>query len=165
MISYIAATMPVQKLRIPKVLWVALVTHLRVRGERIAESGAFILGTETKGLREASRFVPYEALDPDSEHGGHLTMSPDGYAKLWKICEQGKLTVVADVHTHPMGSRQSSIDMRSPMIALPGHFALIVGNFAQGQIKARDIGVHIYLGGHKWDAYYGVSHSKYLEIR
>lgn len=153
-----------QKLRIPKRLWADLVFHLRTRGDGIAESGAFILGTETNSVREASKFIPYEALDPKAEHGGHLTMSPEGFAQLWKACERDGLTVVADVHTHPWGCRQSVIDMRSPMIALPGHFALIVGNFAQGNIQARDIGVHIYLGSHKWNTYYGVNHSKILEI-
>lgn len=154
-----------QKLRIPKNLWSDLVDHLRIRGDGIAESGAFILGTETKSARDATKFIPYEALDPEAEHGGHLTMSPEGFSELWRACEKDGLTVVADVHTHPWGCRQSGIDMRSPMIALPGHFALIIGKYAEGKIQARDIGVHIYLGSHEWDAYYGASHSKVLEIR
>ena len=36
------------------------------------------------------------------------------------------------------------------MMALPGHVALIIGNFAASQTEPFSIGTHRYLGAHTW---------------
>ena len=51
------------------------------------------------------------------------------FAKLWSMCREKKLTVAADVHTHPAGAAQSSSDRTNPMISRDGHIAIIVPRF------------------------------------
>jgi hypothetical protein len=69
---------------------------------------------------------------------------------LWDICRQTGLKVVADVHVHPFGYGQSDIDQANPLIPHAGHLALILPDFAQGNILPGGIGIYEYRGGADW---------------
>jgi hypothetical protein len=70
--------------------------------------------------------------------------------RLWKICRESGLAVVADVHVHPAGYRQSPSDKANPIIAEVDHLAIILPNFATGSNLPGGIGIHRYLGGRRW---------------
>ncbi|MHB1926165.1 MAG: hypothetical protein ACYCRD_02730 [Leptospirillum sp.] len=152
------------KLRIPGSLWKFLIQELLVRGGGIRESGAFLLGTTTSVERTARSIVLYDDLDPNCLSEGYVHFDGCHYGRLWEICNRDSVTVVADVHTHPFGSRQSHSDKTHPMVSIPGHFALIVPNFAQGQISATDIGVYVYRGSFRWAAYRGCRATEVFSI-
>ena len=125
--------------------------ELARRGGGRRESGAFLLGDEDAlGVRNIRRFVFYDDLESDCLSSGAVVFEGHGYGPLWKECRCSNLRVIADVHTHPYLPYQSHLDRRHPMIALAGHVALIVPEFALGNSGPKDLGIYEYIGAHKW---------------
>jgi len=137
-------------------LWAKLLAHLRIQGQGVRESGAFLLGHKNTTERIVTGFLPYERLQPDALQEDYVSLSAASFSRLWSICAEHNLSVVADVHTHRFGPQQSRSDKANPMIALAGHVALIVPSFAQGNIEIKDIGVHVYRGNHQWQSHFGI---------
>lgn len=136
-------------------LWRHLCRELERRGDHRRESGAFLLGPASNpdALVTTGRVTEvayYDDLDAHCLRGG-IHLDGSAFPKLWDHCRERALRVVADVHTHPSnGVAQSHIDATNPMIALPGHIALIIGNFARGPAAPEAVGIHIYRGNHEW---------------
>jgi proteasome lid subunit RPN8/RPN11 len=139
-----------RKIKIPRRTWRALNTQLAFRGGGRRESGAFLLGQRSR--RPLVTHVAYfDDLEPGSLNGAvHLTNA--AYSRLWAICRDLNVEVLADVHTHP-GSfiQQSQIDEDYPLIALRGHVAIIVGHYAQRRASLRHVGVYEYEGDSGWN--------------
>lgn len=142
-------------LKIDKLLAYSIWLELRARANGVRESGAFLLtrastpqaGSAAPAVRRA---VYYDDLDPDCLTGG-ISLAGTAYDRLWRICNTDKLTVVADVHTHPeTWVGQSSIDARNPMIALRGHLAFIIPRFAALKCTTEGTGLYRYEGNHEW---------------
>lgn len=156
--------MPAHLLEISTGLWTDLITHLRNQGQGVRESGAFLLGQVKGADRRVTAFLPYEELQSDALQEDYVTLSAVSFSKLWTICREHSLTVVADVHTHRFGPQQSRSDKANPMIAIAGHVALIVPRFAQGSIQLEDIGVHIYQGSHRWISQFGPATQRLINL-
>lgn len=130
--------------------WRKLMRELRLRGQGRRESGAFLLGHFDGDVRVITHFVPYDDIDPRALDRGYVHIDGGKMGKLWAICQQLKVEVVADVHTHPGGVEQSESDRCNPMIAVMGHTAFIVPRFAQAAVRRRDVGMYQYLGSNTW---------------
>lgn len=150
-----AVTTSVPLLEVPAPLWSAMLEHLRQQGGNVQESGAFLLGSKTDTGRTVTGFLPYELLQADALHNDYVSLTAASFAKLWHLCRQEKLSVVADVHTHRFGAGQSRSDRANPMVALQGHIAFIVPRFAQGRVKLQDLGMYVYEGSHNWTTHSG----------
>lgn len=144
-------------LEISTQLWNGLIEHLRAQGAGIRESGAFLLGRATETGKTVTAFLPYEELQADALQEDYVTLSAASFSRLWTVCREHNLTVIADVHTHRFGPQQSRSDKTNPMVALAGHVALIVPHFAQGSSQLEDLGVHVYRGSHQWTSKFGPS--------
>lgn len=119
-------------LMIRRHVWWALVRQLRVRGRGERESGAFLLGHRSSGNSVVKSFVCYDDADPKALDTGIVIIRSQGFKRLWSICRTRGLEVLADAHTHgDEAPRQSSTDRDNPVIAEPGHVALIIPSFAQ----------------------------------
>lgn len=127
--------------------------HRRGRGYR--ESGAFLLGRIDANVRTVYAWIPYDELDPSSLNYQYVRLSTQTFSRLWAICTEREMQVVADVHTHPLGPIQSPSDRANPMVSVAGHIALIVPRFASGAVTPADVSVNIYLGARKWSSYLG----------
>ncbi len=136
-------------------LWRALLHELARRGGGHRESGAFLLGKRVGNRRVVHGFICYDDLDPHCLDKGIVVFDGAGYGLLWQHCRKARLEVVADVHTHGGLAQQSTADQDHPMIATPGHIALIVPGFALRLVGARELGVYEYLGEHRWQSYDG----------
>ncbi len=135
----------------PTKLWHEGLAELARRGEGCHESGAFLLGTEdNRGRRHIMRFAFYDDFDPHCLDTGIVVFDGAAYPKLWDLCRETGLSVVADVHTHGGRARQSPDDRDNPMIALRGHVGIIVPGFAQRRIRSSELGVYEYQGQHTW---------------
>lgn len=141
--------------------WRWIVGELERRGGRRHESGVFLLGVECDGRREVTDTVFYDELDPQSYASGSCILHGDAFATLWTLCRQKKLMVVADVHTHPGAAIQSTSDKTNPMVARPGHIAIIVPNFAAWPICTDRLGIYEYCGRHEW---FDRTHPKYRKF-
>ncbi len=144
------ATMAAPLLGVRQGLWEELIVHLRQRGGGVRESGAFLLGHKAEAMRTVTAFLPYEQLQADALQGDYVSLNAASFATLWALCGKEGLSVVADVHTHRFGAGQSRSDRENPMIALRGHVALIVPNFAQGVRGFQGVGMYVYQGSHQW---------------
>lgn len=141
---------PEHRLSCPQTLWRAGLAELARRGAGVRESGAFLVGVRRGVRREVRRFVYYDDLDPGCLDTGIVVFDGAGYGPLWRLCGATGLEVVADVHTHPGLARQSWADREHPMIAQPGHFALIVPDFARREPAKDALGLYEYRGAHQW---------------
>jgi len=123
---------------------------LRKRGQGCHESGAFLLARRDDPERVVHEWLAYDELDPEAFNLGYVRLKTAAFSRLWEFCDRRLLQVVADVHTHPWGPRQSDSDRAFPMIALAGHIALIVPRFARGEPKPVDVSLNVYRGGGHW---------------
>ncbi len=135
---------------IPPLLWMRLLRQLRKRGGGYRESGAFLLGKT--GSRRVRKFLCYDDLDENALDSGIVMIHAMGFVRLWNICQRENLRVLADVHTHPASwIEQSESDRTHPMVAQPGHIALILPNYAKPNRKRLSgAAVYEYLGDHNW---------------
>ncbi len=151
-----------RRLEIDAALFAGMMSQLAHRGGGSRESGAFLLTTTASEPAAAdgawqlvTAIAYYDDLDPGSLTGD-ITFTADGYTALAAICRRNGLKIAADIHTHPgRWVRQSQTDETHPMVALPGHIALIAPRYAQGLIEIRDLGAHHYHGDGQWTSSYG----------
>jgi proteasome lid subunit RPN8/RPN11 len=156
---------PTAQLVVAEAVWDELLDELCRRGQGRRESGAFLLGPDgSTHPRRVSGAVYYDDLDPDCLTGG-ISFRGSAYGRLWGECIERRLQVVADVHTHPgPWVSQSPTDRAHPMLGEANHIALIVPNFARGEIDAGVIGVHTYLGEGRWRSAIGAEAARQMKI-
>ena len=151
-------------LRLSHTLWAQLTGGLHRRTEGRHESGAFLLGRRRRTEREATAVVYYEELDPGAYNTGVCVLHAEAFGQLWDRCSALALSVVADAHVHSLRAVQSRFDKENPMIARPGHLALIFPLMARPPIQRRSVGVYEYLGDHRWCSHGGRHVSRVLKI-
>ncbi len=156
--------MPDLVLKFSRRLWADCMAELRRRGRGRHESGCFVLGTDDGHRRKATRCLYYDELDPRSYESGVCILDGNAFPRLWETCRTARLTVVADIHTHAGTAFQSEADRRNPMIARPGHLALIVPWFAEGPIWRHRLGLFRYDGEHQWTDLSGWRARRYFKI-
>lgn len=147
----------VERINVPRGLWLNLMAGLRTRGRGRHESGAFLLGHVNDSAATVEEVVYYDDLDPDAYSTGVCVLYAASFSRLWSLARERKLDVVADVHTHLGGAQQSHADRANPMIAMSGHWALIVERFAKDPVWRHRLGIYRYEGGHRWSDYSGLS--------
>jgi proteasome lid subunit RPN8/RPN11 len=130
--------------------WTAILAELNRRGEDLHEAGAFLLGNDGEEPRIVRDVIFYDELDPRAYDSGVCILHAPAFAKLWSICRERKLSVVADVHTHDGLAFQSGADRDNPMVASQGHIAIIVPDFARAPVIQRRLGIYEYIGNHRW---------------
>jgi hypothetical protein len=146
---------PEHRLSCPSGLWNRVLLELDQRGARQHEAGAFLLGADRDGRRAVIDVVYYDDLDPRAYASGICILRGDAFAKLWSLCREKQLTVVADVHTHPGCATQSGSDRTNPMVSRQGHIAIIVPDFAASPVAHDRLGIYEYRGQHAWNDHSG----------
>ena len=130
-------------------VWRGGVAELRRRADGRRESGAFLLGSSGKA-RQIEEFVFYDDIDPNALRTGIVIIDGLRLGDLWTYCRRVGRSVVADIHVHPGGFRQSPSDRDNPVIPEVGHVAMILPNFAAQETGPKGIGVYEYLGSRRW---------------
>jgi hypothetical protein len=159
-----ALAAPEHRISCPRKRWKYVLGELERRGEQSHEAGVFLLGVERKGRLEVKDLVFYDDLDPNAYSTGVCILHGDAFAKLWALCRERNLTVVADVHTHGRAAIQSYQDKTNPMVARAGHIAIIVPNLARPPVEHRGLGIYEYCGEHIWTNWSGVRAKRFLYI-
>jgi hypothetical protein len=145
-----ARVAPRHRLACAKGVWDVILVELERLGGRRHEAGVFLLGKLRGAHREVQAAIFYDDLDSEAYDSGVCVLHGDAFAKLWAICREKNMTVVADAHTHPAGALQSSSDKANPMVARPGHIAIIIPDYAQAPVDPESIGIYEYRGNHDW---------------
>ncbi|HUZ56019.1 MAG TPA: hypothetical protein VMU94_26275 [Streptosporangiaceae bacterium] len=159
------------RLEIGAALFVDLMSELARRGGGTRESGAFLLqdahpelAGDGAGWQAVTAVAYYGDLDPGSLTG-NITFSASGYTALASRCRAEGWRIAADIHTHPgRWVHQSHTDATHPMVALPGHVALIAPSFAQGPVAISDLGAHVYQGNGQWTSRFGPDVARVLRL-
>lgn len=89
----------------------------------------------------------------------------DAFSRLWERCSALGLAVVADAHVHGGRAGQSRADRENPMIATPGHLALILPLMVRPPVRRWAIGLYEYLGDHQWRSHGGCRVTRVLKIK
>ena len=155
---------PKSCLHLSRALWTELTCELHRRTEGCHESGAFLMGRKNGTEREATAVIYYDQLDPEAYSTDVCMLHADAFGRLWDQCAMLGVSVIADVHVHPFGACQSRADKENPMIAQPGHLALIFPLMARPPIRRWAVGVYEYLGDHRWCSHGGRHVSSLLKI-
>ncbi len=132
-------------------LWRTVTDQLRLRTRDRHESGAFLLGKQKEDPRKISAVVYYDDLDQRAYESGICIVRGPAFSKLWTICRERGLSVIADVHVHPTGAGQSYSDKTNPTISTLGHVSIIVPNFARPPVRIHELGIYRYKGNYEWD--------------
>lgn len=140
-------------LEIGRDVWGHLVEDLARTGNGRRESGAFLLGP-SDSRRTVTDYILYDDVAPDSQHVDYVLLRGTHMAAVWEECERRALLVAADVHTHPGAPSQSRSDRDNPIVCIPGHIALIVPRFAQGDVTIESLGLHEFLGDGHWRSWF-----------
>ena len=141
--------------------WRGIVAELDRRGRGKRESGAFLLARPSR--RRVTGCVFFDDLDPEALTGA-ISIRGETFGRLWAICAERGMRVIADVHTHPGSSvAQSHVDAANPMIAKAGHVGIILPHFAQRSRDPRHAGIHVYRGDHRWTSAFGDDASALLQ--
>lgn len=139
-------------LEMPAAMFDALVADLAAAGQGRRESGAFLFG-HLEPRRRVVEYRMYCEIAPESaRRESYVTLTGAELARAWDHARSTRLHVIADVHTHPEGPAQSRSDRAHPIVAVPGHVALIVPWFALKRPQPVDLGVHVFLGGGRWES-------------
>jgi hypothetical protein len=152
------------RLHLKRSLWLELTSELHSRTEAFHESGAFLLGQKFEDHRRAQAIIYYDELDPFAYESGVCVLHAAAFSELWGRCAALNMTVVADAHVHGRRAGQSRSDRENPMIARPGHIALILPLMARAPVRRWSVGYYEYLGDHKWNAHGGCQVSRVLKI-
>jgi len=132
----------------------------RAGGER--EAGAFLLA-RSESRRVVDRYVYFDDLEAACLKG-HIHLTKTAFVALWELCRANRLLVIADVHTHfNRDVAQSAVDRANPLIARPGHVAIVVPNLGEAASPTH-IGVHVYRGSHAWSDHYGRRASRRVRV-
>lgn len=153
-----------KRLEFSRGVWQSLIEDVRQRGAGIREAGAFLLGHVTGDARVVNQWVAYEVLDPAAQDFEYVRLETVAFSRLWRHCETVGMEVVGDMHSHPLGPRQSPSDRANPMISISGHVALIVPRFAQGEVHPRDLSFNVYLGNKRWLNLFGADAAAQMRI-
>ena len=136
------------RLRCSSRLWRRIIAELERRGEHRHEAGAFLLGVSDGTRKEVREAVFYDDLDPQAYASGVCVLHGDAFARLWSLCREKNLTVVADAHTHPDAAFQSDADRHESHggAARPhrDHRSRLA------RCEAGALGVYEYVGDHAW---------------
>lgn len=142
---------PRPRLVCPANTWGAGVRELASRTNgSTRESGALLLGRCETPTRRVVEFMFYDDIDPSCLRNGIVELDGRRLGPVWTRCRETRLDVVADVHVHPAGYHQSASDKRNPIVAEPGHLALILPDFAKRRTRPGAIGIFEHLGGRRW---------------
>jgi proteasome lid subunit RPN8/RPN11 len=106
-------------LEVPATLWRQLVSELAEAGGGFKEAGAFLLG-QREPRRRVVDYELYSTIAPRSQEVDYVFLLGTDLARMWEECAHRGVGVVADVHTHPGGPRQSFSDRAHPIVAVPG---------------------------------------------
>lgn len=138
-------------LEIPKSMYGALIADLAKSGQGIKEAGAFLLGKADGQCRTVSSYLMYDTVATESSRiHSYVAFTAEEMARAWEHCYTTGLQVVADIHTHPFGPKQSITDRNHPIVSVPGHIALIVPYFAIRNPQPIDLGIHLFEGAGQW---------------
>jgi proteasome lid subunit RPN8/RPN11 len=153
------------RLVVPQRLWDEMILELGRRGlGGHREAGAFLLAPRDDDRTRVTGVAYLDDLDPDCLVGS-IHFHGSGYSALATLCEREQLRVVADVHTHPgIWVGQSDVDRNNPMIALPGHLALILPHYAMRPVGTHEVGIHEYRGDEGWKSSLGSDAAQLLRI-
>lgn len=156
---------PEPVLRWPQAHFETVMSELYRRGRDRHESGVFLLGKRQGECRIVHGTVYYDDLDPHAYDQGVCILHGESFGKLWTMCRERALDVVADVHTHGGGTEQSEADRANPMVARSGHLALIVPRFARAPVRPSRLGIYEYRGNHLWYSHGGRRWKSFLSFR
>lgn len=144
-----------RQIQIPLLTWRRLVGDLTARGAGTRETGAFLMGRKGDEAPAVVDYLCYDDLDRRALTHGIVEFHRGGFSKLWDICRDRSLQVLADVHTHPTRDvRQSFIDKANPMLPVRGHVALILPKFgASSKWSLEPVGIYRFAGAGQWHAF------------
>lgn len=132
-------------------LWNETINGLRMRGNGERETACVWAGHRGESEHKVLEVVFLDDLAGviSRELNHRVTMSAIDI--LFKYLKDKKLSIVADLHTHPHDwVGLSWVDKEHPLEYRMGFLMIVLPNYACGDVSLDNIGVHEYEGDAKW---------------
>lgn len=125
--------------------------HLRRAGEGGFEGMALWAGVKEGSVFRVTRTVIPEQRGVRSAAGVSVSIGPDELHRLNVWLFESKLTLVAQLHSHPADAYHSDTDDAFPIATTAGSLSLVIPDFARRPFALPDCAVYRLSGAGVWD--------------
>lgn len=138
-------------LSIPSELWRRTWTRLRAHGDGQREAACIWAGDSSDHEERVTDVIFLDDLPGVEAFALQHRTTRKATGALFAMLHDKKLSIIADVHTHPQDWVDLSwIDKAHPIEYRPGLTAIVLPNYAVGVPSLETVGIHIYLGDGQW---------------
>lgn len=132
-------------------LWERTWLGLRARGYGQREAACVWAGESSDLEERVSEVIFLDDLPGVESFALQHRTTRKATAVLFEQLREKRLSIVADVHTHPEEWVDLSwVDKAHPIEYRPGLTALVLPGYATGAPSLKETGVHVYLGDGEW---------------
>ncbi len=136
---------------VPLELWQRTWLGLRARGDGQREAACVWAGESSDREERVSEVIFLDDLPGVESFALQHRTTRTATAVLFEQLREKRLSIVADLHTHPEEWVDLSwVDKAHPIEYRPGLTALVLPGYATGAPSLDETGVHIYLGDGQW---------------
>lgn len=151
---------------IPEELWQHTWSGLRTRGEGAREAACVWAGSCSEREELVSEVVFLDDFPGVKSFALQHQTSRTATDALFEGLRVKRLSIIADVHTHPEDWVDLSwVDKAHPIEYRPGLSALVLPYYATSIPAIATTGIHIYLGDGRWKRLHGRRAQQKVQIR
>lgn len=132
-------------------LWTRTWTRLRAHGDGQREAACIWAGDSSDHEERVTDVIFLDDLPGVEAFALQHRTTRKATEALFTQLRDKKLSIIADVHTHPADWVELSwIDRAHPIEYRPGLTAIVLPHYATSSPNLETIGVHVYLGDGQW---------------
>ena len=137
-------------IEIPGRLWTETIDGLRKRSKG-REAACIWAGSRRSGVQEVKKVFFLDDLVGVKGFARRHNVSRNAINQLFEMLRDKKLSIIADLHTHPgTWVGLSEVDMSHPLEYRIGIIMAVIPYYAAVPIEIENIGVHEYCGNGRW---------------
>jgi proteasome lid subunit RPN8/RPN11 len=140
----------INKVLIPHGCIEAAYEHMRKAGQRRVEGVALFAGKENGEVFQIERTIIPKQEAMSLEEGWLYAVDGDELHKINVWLYENKMSLMAQIHSHPSEAYHSQTDDAYPIVATVGGLSIVVPNFARGQVDINKCAVYRLLPEMGW---------------
>lgn len=142
--------MYIQKVILPFSLIEYVYNHLRSAGENEVECVALLIGVISDSVFEIKNSIIPAQTGYKVERGLLYSVEGEELYRINKWLYEHKMTLMAQVHSHPGEAYHSETDDRYPIVAVVGGLSIVIPDFGFRHISISDWAVYRLMPSQGW---------------
>lgn len=132
----------VDTIHVPRDVIEAVHQHLRDAGSMLCEGVAFWAGTVVETVFEVQAALVPAQIGSRTEGGVAVTVTGDELFRMNVWLHKNRMTVVAQLHSHPSEAYHSETDDDFSIMTQSGGLSIVVPDFARGPFSLKTAAVY-----------------------